>query len=33
MTDFKQQGNTEETIAKNFLGIVMPSKEISQLRF
>jgi hypothetical protein len=33
MTDFKQQGNTEETIAKNFLGIVMPSKETSQLRF
>ena len=33
MTDFKNQGNTEETISKNFLGIVMPSKETNQLRF
>lgn len=33
MIDFKNQGNTEETIAKNFLGIVMPSKETNQLKF
>lgn len=33
MVDYKQQGHTEETIAKNFLGIVMPSKETKQLRF
>jgi hypothetical protein len=33
MIDCKNQGNTEETLAKNFLGIVMPSKETTQLRF
>lgn len=33
MIDCKNQGNTEETLAKNFLGIVMPSKETNQLRF
>lgn len=33
MLDCKAQGNTEETLAKNFLGIVMPSKETRQLRF
>ena len=33
LTDFKKQGNTEETIAKNFLGIVMPSKETNKLKF
>ena len=33
LLDFKHEGNTEETIAKNFLGIVMPSKETTQLRF
>lgn len=33
MLDCKKQGNTEETLAKNFLGIVMPSKETNQLRF
>ena len=33
MTDCKHQGNTEETLAKNYLGIVMPSKETNQLKF
>lgn len=33
MIDYKGEGHTEETIAKNFLGIVMPSKETNQLRF
>lgn len=33
MVDCKNQGNTEETLAKNFLGIVMPSKETNQLKF
>lgn len=33
MIDYKQQGNTEYTLSKNFLGIVMPSKETKQLRF
>lgn len=33
LTDCKSQGNTEETLAKNFLGIVMPSKETNELRF
>lgn len=29
----KQQGNTEETLAMNYLGIVMPSKEMAVGRF
>jgi hypothetical protein len=33
MEDYRNEGHTEETIAKNFLGIVMPSKETNQLRF
>ena len=33
LNDYKQQGHTEETISKNYLGIVMPSKETNQLRF
>jgi hypothetical protein len=33
MIDCKNQGNTEQSLAKNFLGIVMPSKETNQLRF
>jgi hypothetical protein len=33
MEDYRNEGHTEETIAKNFLGIVMPSKETTQLRF
>ena len=33
MLDCKNQGNTEETLAKNYLGIVMPSKETNQLKF
>ena len=33
MNDCKSQGNTEETLAQNYLGIVMPSKETTQLRF
>lgn len=33
MQDCKAVGNTEATLAKNFLGIVMPSKETNQLRF
>lgn len=33
LIDYKNEGHTEETIAKNFLGIVMPSKETNQLRF
>jgi hypothetical protein len=33
MEDYKKEGHTEETIAKNYLGIVMPSKETNQLRF
>jgi hypothetical protein len=33
MLDYKEQGHTEETIAMNYLGIVMPSKETNQLRF
>jgi len=33
LLDYKNQGHTEQTIAKNFLGIVMPSKETNQLRF
>lgn len=33
MIDCKNQGNTEESLAKNYLGIVMPSKETNKLRF
>lgn len=33
MHDCKNRGNTEETLAMNYLGIVMPSKETNQLRF
>jgi len=33
MEDYRNEGHTEETIAKNFLGIVMPSKETNQLKF
>ena len=33
MVDCKNEGNTEETLAMNYLGIVMPSKETNQLRF
>lgn len=33
MEDCKLQGNTEETLSKNYLGIVMPSKETNQLKF
>jgi len=33
MVDCKNQGNTEDTLAMNYLGIVMPSKETNQLRF
>jgi hypothetical protein len=33
MIDCKNQGNTEQTLSKNYLGIVMPSKESTQLKF
>tara|TARA_R100001163_G_C5068290_1_gene208331 strand:- start:2330 stop:3130 length:801 start_codon:yes stop_codon:yes gene_type:complete len=33
MNDCKMAGNTEETLSQNYLGIVMPSKETSNLRF
>ena len=33
MNDCKQLGNSESTLAQNYLGIVMPSKETTQLRF
>lgn len=33
MIDCKAAGNTEETLSQNYLGIVMPSKETSNLRF
>ncbi len=33
MIDCKNQGNTEETLSKNYLGIVMPSKETNNLKF
>ena len=33
LNDCKNKGNTEETLAMNYLGIVMPSKETNQLRF
>lgn len=33
MNECRALGNTEETLAKNYLGIVMPSKETHQLRF
>lgn len=33
MDECKALGNTEESLAKNYLGIVMPSKETRQLRF
>ena len=33
MNDCKLQGNSEETLSINYLGIVMPSKETTQLRF
>tara|TARA_R100000388_G_scaffold87108_1_gene66914 strand:+ start:1350 stop:2150 length:801 start_codon:yes stop_codon:yes gene_type:complete len=33
LNDCKNKGNTEETLAMNYLGIVMPSKETNRLRF
>ncbi len=33
MQDCKAMGNTEETLSKNYLGIVMPSKETNNLKF
>ena len=33
MLDCRAQGNTEETLSYNYLGIVMPSKETRDMRF